>query len=66
MFIRKLLLIVMIAFFIPITIACGGQPGERNKSNIPTDMSVLSIKDGPVFIQKIGSLEWQDGKVGTT
>jgi hypothetical protein len=64
MFIKKLLLAVIIACLIPITIACGSQPGEGTKSKATTAMTVLSITDGPVFIRKSGSLEWQDGKAG--
>jgi hypothetical protein len=61
---KKFLLTIMVVLLMPLFIACGGGAGKGTVSNNPSALTILSIKNGPVFVQKSGSSAWLDGKVG--
>jgi hypothetical protein len=62
--VRNLFLVSILALIIPLTFACGGGAGGGVKTNSTTDMTVLSISEGPVLVQRNGSQDWVDGKAG--
>jgi hypothetical protein len=63
-YLKKILLFLMLVLVMPFFFACEGGAEIGTVSNNPSASTIMSVKNGPVFVQKNGSSTWLDGKAG--
>lgn len=63
--IRFVLMMVLLGIFLPMAGGCGGPAaGTASLSENPAITKIMSIQNGPVYIQKSGEEKWRAGQEG--